>query len=153
MLLLYYQFFIIYLVIKVGDKMKAKEIINELLQFSKEREWFEFKENWFQPVTLGEYVSALSNAAALVGKEYGYFVWGINDETHEIVWTDFDYYQDYRHEPYQNYLNRNLSPRIKFEFGEDVIYGKRVVVLTVEPAKEIPTSIKKSNHLIHDSTF
>lgn len=85
MLLLYYQFFIIYLVIKVGDKMKAKEIINELLQFSKEKEWFEFKENWFQPVTLGEYVSALSNAAALVGKEYGYFVWGINDETHEIV--------------------------------------------------------------------
>lgn len=85
MLLLYYQFFIIYLVIKVGDKMKAKEIINELLQFSKEKEWSEFKENWFQPVTLGEYVSALSNAAALVGKEYGYFVWGINDETHEIV--------------------------------------------------------------------
>lgn len=85
MLLLYYQFFIIYLVIKVGDKMKAKEIINELLQFSKEKELSEFKENWFQPVTLGEYVSALSNAAALVGKEYGYFVWGINDETHEIV--------------------------------------------------------------------
>ena len=56
--------------------MKVKEIINELLQFSKEREWFEFKENWFQPVTLGEYVSALSNAEALIGKDYGYFVWG-----------------------------------------------------------------------------
>ncbi len=50
--------------------MKVKEIINELLQFSKEREWFEFKGNWFQLVTLGEYVSALSNAAVLVGKEY-----------------------------------------------------------------------------------
>ena len=58
--------------------MKVKEIINELLQFSKEREWFEFKENWFQPVTLGEYVSALSNASALLGKDYGYFIWGIN---------------------------------------------------------------------------
>ena len=54
--------------------MKVKEIINELLQFSKEREWFEFKENWFQPVTLGEYVSALSNASALLGKDYGYFI-------------------------------------------------------------------------------
>lgn len=80
--------------------MKAKEIINELLLFSKEKEWFEFKENWFRPVTLGEYVSALSNVAALVGMEYGYFVRGINDETHEIVGTDFEYYQDYRHEPY-----------------------------------------------------
>ena len=117
------------------------------MQFSKEREWFEFKENWFQPVTLGEYVSALSNAAALVGKEYGYIVWGINDETHEIVGTYFDYYQDYRHEPYQNYLNRNLSPRIKFEFGEDVIYGKRVVVLAVEASKEIPTSFNKVRYI------
>ena len=140
-------FDIINLVIKVGDKMKIKEIINELLQFSKEREWFEFKENWFQPVALGEYVSALSNVAALLGKDYGYFVWGINDETHEIVGTDFDYYQDYRHEPYQNYLNRNLSPRIKFEFGEDVINGKRVVVLAIEAAKEIPTSFNKVRYI------
>ncbi|WP_270707271.1 hypothetical protein [Clostridium fessum] len=31
---------------------------------SDEQEWFEFKENWFQPEVLGEYVSALSNAAA-----------------------------------------------------------------------------------------
>ena len=61
--------------------------------------------------------------------------------------TDFDYYQDYRHEPYQNYLNRNLSPRIKFEFGEDVINEKRVVVLAVEAAKEIPTSFNKVRYI------
>lgn len=127
--------------------MNIKKIIEEILQFSKEREWFEFKENWFQPVTLGEYVSALSNAAALVGKEYGYFIWGINDETHAIVGTDFDYYQDYKHEPYQNYLNRNLSPRIKFDFDEDVIDGKRVVVLAIEAAKEIPTSFNKVRYI------
>lgn len=138
---------IIWLVIKVGDKMNVKEIISELLQFSKEREWFEFKENWFQPVVLGEYVSALSNAAALVGKEHGYFVWGINDETHEIVGTDFDWYQDYKHEPYQNFLNRNLSPRIRFEFDDDKIDGKRVVVLEIEAAKEIPTSFNKVRYI------
>ena len=44
--------------------MKIKELLNELFQYKKEREWFEYKENWFQPVTLGEYVSALSNASA-----------------------------------------------------------------------------------------
>ena len=49
--------------------MELRDVINELRQYSKEREWFEFKENWFQPVSLGEYVSALSNAAALCGKE------------------------------------------------------------------------------------
>ena len=51
------------------------ELLNELFQYKKEREWFEYKENWFQPIALGEYISALSNSAALVGKKYGYFIW------------------------------------------------------------------------------
>ncbi|MDD5933746.1 MAG: ATP-binding protein, partial [bacterium] len=83
--------------------MKIKELLNELFQYKKEREWFEYKENWFQPIALGEYISALSNSAALVGKKYGYFIWGVNDETHEIVGTNFDQYQDYKNEPYQNF--------------------------------------------------
>ena len=127
--------------------MNINDILKEILQFSKEREWFEYKENWFQPVTLGEYVSALSNAAALFGKEYGYFVWGINDDTHEIVGTTFDQYQDYKHEPYQNYLNRCLNPKIKFDFIEDTIDGKRVVVLVIEAAKDIPTSFDKVRYI------
>lgn len=127
--------------------MNVQKILKDLLQFSKEREWFEYKENWFQPVALGEYVSALSNAAALFGKEYGYFVWGINDNTHEIVGTTFDQYQDYKKEPYQNYLNRNLSPKIKFDFIEDTIEGKRIVVLVIEAAKDIPTSFNKVRYI------
>ena len=127
--------------------MNVKKILDELFQFKKEREWFEYKENWFQPITLGEYVSALSNAAALVGKEYGYFIWGVKDDTHEIVGTDFDQYQDYRHEPYQNYLNRNLNPKIQFKFIEDTIEGKRVVVLIIEAAKDIPTSFNKVRYI------
>ena len=127
--------------------MNVKKILDELFQFKKEREWFEYKENWFQPITLGEYVSALSNAAALVGKKYGYFIWGVKDDTHEIVGTDFDQYQDYGHEPYQNYLNRNLNPKIQFKFIEDTIEGKRVVVLIIEAAKDIPTSFNKVRYI------
>ena len=56
--------------------MNIKELLSELLQFLKERKWFGFKENWFEPIVLGEYVFALSNAAASVGKEFAYFVWG-----------------------------------------------------------------------------
>lgn len=44
--------------------MGLAEKILELCSYSDEQEWFEFKENWFEPVALGEYVSALSNAAA-----------------------------------------------------------------------------------------
>ena len=50
--------------------MEYRDVIDGLRQYSPEREWFEFEENQSQPVSLGEYVSALSNAAALCGKEY-----------------------------------------------------------------------------------
>ena len=45
-----------------------QKVINELRAYTSEREWFEFKENWFKINELGEYISALSNSAAIVGK-------------------------------------------------------------------------------------
>ena len=127
--------------------MNIKELLSELFQFSKEREWFEFKENWFEPIALGEYVSALSNAAALVGKEFAYFVWGVSDKEHALVGTDFDQYQNYKNEPYINFLNRNLNPRVKIDFFEDNINGKRIVVLRIESAKDIPTAFNRVRYI------
>lgn len=121
--------------------------ILELCAYDDEQEWFEFKENWFQAEELGEYVSAISNAAAFHYKEMGYFVWGVNDDTHEIVGTKFNQYCDYNKEPYQNYLARNLSPSINFSFEEVEINGKRVVVLLIPPAEEIPTSFKETRYI------
>ena len=72
--------------------MDIKQIVLDLCALSDEQEWFEFKENWFQPEALGEYVSALSNAAAFHYKKYAYFIWGVNDTTHEIVGTTFNQY-------------------------------------------------------------
>jgi hypothetical protein len=50
--------------------MDIKSIVKELCAYGDEQEWFEFKENWFQPDTLGEYVSAMSNAAAFHNRKY-----------------------------------------------------------------------------------
>ena len=33
----------------------------------------------------------MANSAAIEGKKYAYFVWGISDKTHEIVGTGFDF--------------------------------------------------------------
>lgn len=127
--------------------MSLKEKVLELCSYSDEQEWFEFKENWFQVDGLGEYVSALSNAAAFHYRNEAYFVWGVNDETHEIVGTTFNPYQDYNKEPYQNYLARNLSPSINFRFEELGIDSKRVVVLVIPAAEEIPTSFKEKSFI------
>ena len=127
--------------------MDIRKIVLDLCTFNEEQEWFEFKENWFQAEALGEYVSALSNAAAFHCKKNAYFVWGVSDGNHDIVGTTFNQYMDYNQEPYQNYLARNLSPSINFCFDEVIIDGKRIVVLTIPAATEIPTAFRDKRYL------
>lgn len=127
--------------------MDVKKIVPDLCKYKDEQEWFEFKENWFEPVALGEYVSALSNAAAYHHRKYAFFVWGVNNDTHVIEGTDFNQYRDYKKEPYQNYLARNLSPSLNFKFDEGTIDGKRVVLLTVPAATELPTAFNDNRYI------
>lgn len=117
-----------------------ESVVQSLIQYNAEEEWFEFKENWFEHHAIGEYISAISNAAALRGKESGYFIWGVNNETHEIVGTTVNYQKDYNKEPFQHYLARLLTPDLYFSFNEIEVQGKRVVVLDISAAKTVPTS-------------
>ncbi|MBS5062604.1 MAG: putative DNA binding domain-containing protein [Hungatella hathewayi] len=123
------------------------DIINELREYDSEREWFEFKENWFIANELGEYMSALSNSAAIDGKKYAYFVWGVHDESHKIVGTNFNYNQDVNHEPLKHYLARQFTPDINFIFDEAMIDGKRVVLLTIPAAKSVPTAFMNERYI------
>ena len=69
------------------------DYLNSLLEtfiaLPSETEWLEFKHNNENPQQIGEYLSALSNSAALNNKQFGYIVWGIQDKTHEIIGTQF----------------------------------------------------------------
>ena len=116
------------------------DIVNELRAYDAEREWFEFKENWFEAKALGEYISALSNSAAYEGKEMAYFVWGINDDTHEVVGTHFNPNQNVNGEPLKHFLARQIFPDIDFRFDEITVEDQRVVVLSIPKAKTIPTA-------------
>lgn len=51
-------------------------LLDRLLAQAGEHEWLEFKHN-DDPHTMGEYVSALANAAALDGEPFGYMVWAL----------------------------------------------------------------------------
>lgn len=118
-----------------------KNIVEDLIAHEHEEEWFEFKVNWNEPHALGEYISALSNVAALEGREYGYFVWGIENNTHNIIGTAFDFHQDVRgNEPLKHYLARQTNPDIGFDFYEIILQGKRLVVLVIPAAKKVPTA-------------
>ena len=79
--------------------VNIKDIIFDCLSYEKEREWFELKENWYEKDQLGEYISSLSNSAAILGKSFAYMIWGVNDETHQITGTSFDFNVDVNNEP------------------------------------------------------
>ena len=135
-----------YDIINVGNKVRDKtmnkylEIIKNLISHQTEEEWFEFKENWYEAHGIGEYISALSNAAAICRQEYGYLVWGVNNETHEVLGTKFNYRVDVKGEPLEHYLARQLKPDIVFSFHEVDFANKRVVLLEIPGAKNVPTS-------------
>ncbi len=123
------------------------QIVLDLIAHKSEEEWFEFKENWYEPTELGYYISALSNAAVLQGQDFAYFVWGVNDNKHEIVGTKFKYHVDVKSEPLQHFLARQLNPAIGFRFEELILQGKRVVVLIIPAAEKVPTAFSKTRYI------
>ena len=52
-------------------------LVAELRKLPSETAWIEFKVNNADPEEVGEYLSALSNAAALYGKANAYLVWAV----------------------------------------------------------------------------
>ena len=66
-----------------------KALLRELCALPAETEWVEFKHNNQDPQEIGEYISSLSNSATLCGKTNAYLVWGVNNETHDVVGTTF----------------------------------------------------------------
>ena len=125
-----------------------KSLVHELALLSNETEWVEFKVNNKDPQLIGEYISALSNSAALEGKKYAYLLWGIDDATHEIVGTSFEPRKFKKgNEEFENWLYRLISPKINFKFYEVDINSKKVVILEIEKAIEKPVQFSGSEYI------
>jgi ATP-dependent DNA helicase RecG len=67
-------------------------LIDYLRGLATETEWLEFKRNRYDSQEIGEYLSALANAACLANQPRGYLVFGIDDGSHDVVGTRFDPY-------------------------------------------------------------
>lgn len=114
-------------------------LIKELLKQPSETEWLEFKHNNYNPEAIGEYISALSNSAALNGKTNAYMIWGVDDSTHDIFGTDFKPTTTTKgNEALENWLLRLLTPKIEFKFYEVTIDNHNLVLLEIAPAYKNP---------------
>lgn len=109
-------------------QLQAK--LTELLALPQETEWAEFKHNNSDPQMIGEYLSAISNSAALESQPFGYIVWGIENGTHKVVGTSFKPRQQkgQGNEDLEPWLNKLLAPRINFRIFEFKVEGNSMVL-------------------------
>ena len=118
-------------------------LVAELQKLPEETEWIEFKQNNFNPQEIGEYLSALSNSAALHGKIHAYVLWGVANQTHEIVGTTFRPSTEKKgNEDLESWLLHLLNPRIDFRFQAIEIENKPVVILEIPRASSKPVQFQ-----------
>lgn len=122
---------------------ELNHVLSELVASATESECVEFKLDVVNPDDIGEYISALSNSAALLGKPYSWLVWGVDNETHNLVGTTFDPRSTtVGNEELENWLLRLLSPKIHFRFHTIHTNGIKIVMLEVRPAYRHPVQFK-----------
>ena len=72
------------------DNTELIQLVDELRALPKENEWVEFKSgNAVTNERFGMYISAISNAACIHNKPFGYLLFGIDDKTHAVEGTKF----------------------------------------------------------------
>ena len=127
---------------------ELSRLVHSLRALPKENEWVEFKENNADPQEIGEYISALANSVALLRKNDGFILWGINNETNDLVGTSFDPYQAKIHnQELENWLVTQLNPRIAVQIHTGVVDGAPVVLFQIQPATSIPAAFRSIEYI------
>ncbi|MGL5234856.1 MAG: RNA-binding domain-containing protein [Empedobacter falsenii] len=110
-----------------------------MIQQPHESEWVEFKQNFHSPEEIGERISALSNSACILNKEFGYLVFGIEDGTHNVVGTSFKAKSHKKGgEELEMWLVTRLKPRIDFLIYEFDYNDKHISIFIIPAAKTQP---------------
>jgi predicted HTH transcriptional regulator len=123
-------------------------ILQELRNLPAETEWVEFKHNNDNPEEIGEYLSALANSAALTGKVNAYMVWGVDNQTHDLLGTKTrPALCKVGNEELESWLLRQLTPKINFRFHELTVDGLLVVLLEIGAAFRHPVRFKTTEYI------
>ena len=125
------------------------KLVNELRKLPTETQWLEFKHNNYTPDMIGRDISALANSASLYEKSCAYMLWGIDDETHEIVGTDYDLQTLKKgNQELENWLRSLLSKNADFEFHTvQMAEEKRVGVLIIYKATNQTVMFDKVDYI------
>jgi ATP-dependent DNA helicase RecG len=93
-------------------------------------------------------ISAISNAARLSGEICGYVVWGIDDDNHKVVGTQFrPSAEKARGQPLEFWLASCISPDLNFSFKDVPHPGGKVVILEIPAAATVPTKFRNISYI------
>lgn len=130
------------------NDLELERLLDELRALPHETEWVEFKQDRYEPQQIGEYISALSNSACLHGKEAGYLVFGIEDETYVVQGTSFKPDKEkIGNQELENWLATQLSPPIDFYIFNFVYHDLPVVLFKIDPTLNTPVRFKETEFI------
>lgn len=124
-------------------------LVKELCDLPDECQYVEFKHNNYKPEMIGQDISALANGAALCDKRIAYMLWGIDDDTHEVVGTKYNL-QNIKvggKQELHNWLCSMLSVNADFDYDTVEIEGKLVGVLIIQAAVGQTVTYKKTEYI------
>lgn len=125
-----------------------ERLVRELCKYSEELPWLEFKHNNYTPETIGEDISALANGATLDEKSCAYFIWGIDDLTHQVVGTSYNLQNLKKgREELENWLRGLLSKNADFEYQTVEMDNVTVGVMKIQCATSQPVTFQKNEYI------
>lgn len=123
-------------------------LVKRLIKLPKEIGWVEFKHNNSDPMMIGEDLSALANTATLNDRDYAYMIWGVEDDTHEVLGTTVRLQlQKKGEQELENWLRYLLSKNADFEFLDTEIDGKHIELIRIHKALNEPVSFQKIDYI------
>lgn len=131
------------------------ELIDDLRALPKENEWVEFKTgNVTTNDKLGQYISGLSNAACISNQAFAYLVFGVNDETHQVVGTNYKFKNRKEgNEELELWVRRFLNPSIKFDHFSCDYDTNYLEIFRIPAAIGEPTTFKNQPYIRFDSSL
>src|SRR6185312_6986257 len=119
-----------------------RKLLDTLRKLPRENEWLEFKRSDFEPERIAKYISGLANSAMLQDEAHGYLVFGVENDTHEVVGTTVRIKDEkIGAEPFEGWIARKLDPRLTLTFVPFDYDNKHVEIVVIEPAYQRPVRV------------
>ena len=131
-------------------KVEFLLLLKELSTQKEELAWIEFKlgKGSITNEQIGEYISALSNGATISNKQFGYLAWGIQNESHQWLGTNFFFSKAKQgNQSLELWLRNLLQPKINFEVFEFDHDNRHFVIIRIPSASGEPTHFKNRAYI------